>query len=182
MTEALIRKVKLFWAWQDEKEEQWLGELSRQGLHLRQAGLFGRYLFSQGEPREYAYRLDFVTSANKNPDYYQLFQDAGWTHVGEMSGWQYWRKEILDGKEPEIYTDNVSKIHKYQRLIAVLVIFSPITFLPLMQYSRWSDMTGEQGFFSILYGIGSLLFFTLTIVFSFSLFKIIQRISQLKNP
>src|SRR5512137_466287 len=119
---AIIRKSKWFWAWQDDREEAWLGEMSRQGLHLRHPGPFGQYTFEQGEPSEFVYRLDFVANARKNPDYYQLFRDAGWEHAGELGGWQYWRKEVRGGKVPEIFTDNASKIQKYQRLLGYLFI------------------------------------------------------------
>ncbi|HCU56765.1 MAG TPA: hypothetical protein DF984_00800 [Anaerolineaceae bacterium] len=57
----LIVKRKWFWAWQDEKEEQWLNAMSKQGYHLISPGSFGRYEFEQGEPKNYVYRLDFMS-------------------------------------------------------------------------------------------------------------------------
>src|SRR5512136_684175 len=126
MKPTLMSKTKWFWGWQDDREEEWLGEMSRQGWHLVRAAAFGQYTFAQGERREYTYRLDFVPGTRKKEDYYQLFRDAGWEHVGEMSGWQYWRKESVDGKVPEIFSDNASKVQKYQRLIGWLLIFFPI--------------------------------------------------------
>jgi len=59
--ESLIVKRKWFWAWQDEKEEQWLNAMSKQGYHLISPGSFGRYEFEQGEPKNYVYRLDFMS-------------------------------------------------------------------------------------------------------------------------
>ena len=52
------------------------------GLAPGEAAAFGQYTFAEGAGREYAYRLDFVTAAEQE-DYYQLFRDAGWEHVGE---------------------------------------------------------------------------------------------------
>jgi hypothetical protein len=173
-------KSKWFWAWQDDREEAWLGEMSRQGLHLMHPGAFGQYTFEQGEPRELAYRLDFVTNAKKNPDYYQLFRDAGWEHVGELGGWQYWRKEVLNGKEPEIFTDNASKIQKYQRLIGYLVIFFPIYIVLLTNPSTRGSMQ-SGGFFGVLYEILFFFFFVVMMLILFSMVKIMQRISSLKS-
>jgi hypothetical protein len=180
MNGEIVRKSKWFWAWQDDKEEEWLGEMSRQGLHLQHPGAFGQYTFEQGAPGEFAYRLDFVANAKKNENYYQLFRDAGWEHVGELGGWQYWRKEVLDGKIPEIFTDNASKIQKYQRLLGFLVIFFPIYIIFLLNYNNRSIMQ-SSGFFSTLYGIVLFIFFVVVMVFLFSMVKILQRISSLKR-
>jgi hypothetical protein len=177
---ATLKKSKWFWAWQDDREEAWLGEMSKLGLHLQHPGAFGQYTFEQGEPREFAYRLDFVANARKNPDYYLLFQDAGWTHIGEMSGWQYWRKDIVDGKVPEIFTDNASKIQKYQRLIGYLVIFFPIYIVLLTNPSTRSSMQGS-GFFGVLYEILFFVFLIVMMLILFSMVKIMQRISSLKS-
>jgi len=127
MNHTTVQKFKLFWAWEDEKEEAWLSQMAAQGFHLVSPNPFGYYTFCQGEPRQVAYRLDYATSKYNTAEYYQLFQDAGWEHVGQMGGWQYWRKPVGSGEEvPEIYTDNESKVQKYRRLLGVLIIFLPI--------------------------------------------------------
>jgi hypothetical protein len=180
MEGALIYKSKWFWAWQDDREEAWLGEMARQGLHLRHAGPFGQYTFESGPPREMAYRLDFLPRSKKNADYFQLFQDAGWEHVGDMSGWQYWRKAIVDGKVPEIFTDNASKIQKYQRLLAFLVILYPIYILLLANYNESAGSQGG-GFFGALYEILFFLFFAICMLYLFAIVMILRRISILKR-
>jgi hypothetical protein len=180
MNEKIIHKSKWFWAWQDDREETWLGEMSRQGLHLLYQGAFGQYTFAQGEPRECAYRLDFVTNARKNPDYYQLFRDAGWEHIGELFGWQYWRKEVQDGKVPEIFTDNASKIQKYQRLVGYLVIFFPIYVVLLANHNNRVNLH-SSGLIGILYEIVYFMFFTIVVILLFAMIKIAQRISALKR-
>jgi len=127
MNTTTITKAKWFWAWQDDKEEAWLRSMAQQGWHLSRPGLFGQYTFSVGEPREMVYRLDFIQSNKRTDDYFQLFRDAGWEYVGEMGGWQYWRKEVKAGAAPEIFTDVESKIQKYQRLLGFLaIVFVPV--------------------------------------------------------
>jgi len=128
MNETIIRKRKLFWSWQDEKQEAWLGEMSRQGLHLEGPGTFCSFIFEQGPAREYSYRLDY--GQGKTPDdYFQLIRDAGWQYLGSKAGWHYWRKEIQAGQIPEIFTDPTSKIQKYQRLFASYVTSAPAMYI-----------------------------------------------------
>jgi hypothetical protein len=134
------RVFKWFWAWNDEQEEAWLTEMARQGWHLREPGVFGFYCFERGAPRNVVYRLDFKTAGRDQEEYRQLFTDAGWEHVGEMGGWQYFRTEAAEGETPEIYTDESSKIHKYQRLFFFLVIFLPIFSVTM------SNMSGRSSY------------------------------------
>ena len=119
-------KTKWFWLWQDEKEEEWLRSMAQQGLHLKEIRLLNRYVFEEGTPQDIVYRLDFLTNNKDYPGYLQLFRDAGWEHVAVNGSWQYFRKPAAQGAAPEIFTDNASKIQKYQRLVAILVVFSVI--------------------------------------------------------
>ena len=121
-----MKKFKWFWAWQDEKEESWLSSMAQEGWHLKGLGFPGMYIFNSGEPRNDHYRMDFITDRKNYQNYLQLFKDAGWEHLGEMGGWQYFRANAETNIPPEIYTDKDSKAKKYQRLMLYLVIFLPI--------------------------------------------------------
>ena len=183
MEETMINRTKWFWGWQDDREEEWLGEMSRQGWHLVRPAAFGQYTFVQGAGREYAYRLDFVTAAQKKEDYFQLFRDAGWEHVGEMGGWQYWRKEIVEGMVPEIFTDNASKVQKYQRLIGVLAAIMPIFVIFLVNFNRTNQGIGDRygSAFGVFYEILFFIFFTVVMIFVYSMVMILRRINRLKR-
>jgi hypothetical protein len=124
MNESLIRVRKWFFAWQDEKQESWLGNMSRKGLHLKGFASFGSFLFEQGPARDYAYRMDYNRD-KPSEEYQQLIMDAGWEHAGERNGWDYWRKEVRNGQTSEIFTDAQSKIQKYQRLFTTYATSSP---------------------------------------------------------
>jgi hypothetical protein len=115
-------RFRWFWAWQEERETGWLEQMSREGWHL-EGYAFGWYRFRRGEPREYLYRLDFNPDASKQRDeYLGIFRDAGWEHVLSWSSWQYFRAERGKVFSEEIYTDRESRIAKYRRLLAVVVI------------------------------------------------------------
>ena len=42
---------KLFWAWEFDREEKWLNDMSAKGLQLTDVG-FCRYVFETGTPGE----------------------------------------------------------------------------------------------------------------------------------
>jgi hypothetical protein len=114
--------LRWFWAWQEERETAWLEEMSRAGWHL-EAFSFGWYRFGRGEPREYLYRLDFDPGARKRRDeYLGIFRDAGWEHVLCWGSWYYFRAERGKAFSDELYTDRESRIAKYRRLLAVVVV------------------------------------------------------------
>ena len=167
-----IRKLKWFWAWQDEQEEAWLRSMSQEGLHLKKPGIAGIYEFEQGSPVNYFYRLDYVFPKKDEQHYYQIFSDAGWEHIGSMGGWQYFRKEAQPGEVPEIYTDPQSKIEKYKKLMYFLIILNPVYWFVLV-ISRENSTNWWFGCLFIFY-LGLMLLFVIAIV------KLAQRIKELK--
>jgi hypothetical protein len=138
MTATTIRKFRWFWAWDDEKEENWLREMSNQGMHLQNVGFPGFYTFLEGEKKDLVYRLDFNPNIKKNDDYFNLFRDAGWFYLGEMNSWQYFRKEVTSSETPEIYTDNESKMTKYRRLIGLVAAFIPLISINIINSEKIS--------------------------------------------
>lgn len=174
---ATITKSKWFWAWQDEKEETWLREMSNQGWHLVAAQPFGKYIFASGEAKDYVYRLDYMTPTQKDLDgYLKLFEDAGWEYIGDMMGWKYFRKLAREGENPEIYTDNQSKIQKYQRLLGYLVIFGPVWFI-LMTSVFDRESSGLFTFMTLI----KLLSAAILIIYVFAFLKIFWRIRELRQ-
>jgi len=173
METQTVRKFKWFWAWQDDKEEAWLSEMAQSGWHLKWPAFPCIYTFEAGAPRDDVYRLDFITSNKDYQDYLQLFQDAGWVHLGSMGGWQYFRKTKQGTEIPEIYTDPESKMQKYRRLLSLLVIFFPI-YIVLLTNSP-ADST------HLIYQIGKLLGGFLVILFGIAMIKIYLRMNQLKR-
>jgi len=171
---STIKKFKWFWAWNDDKEEAWLAEMAQQGLHLEKIDLPGQYTFRVGEPGNYVYRLDFQTMQSKDRDsYLQLFEDAGWEHIGDMGGWVYFRHAVNGGEIPEIFSDLDSKLGKYQRLMTYLIIFLPIMTIILPSVTA-SERYGP--FFVILEALSA----ALILLFALALVQIFRRINKLK--
>ncbi|MGK5023245.1 DUF2812 domain-containing protein [Janthinobacterium sp. RB2R34] len=118
----MVKKFKWWWAWQDGMHERWLQTQARQGLHLRSTDPLGVLMtFERGEPAEVAYRWDYL-AFNTDPAYTQLFVDAGWERVVDVAGWCCWRKPVINGKTPEIFTDTASKVRKYRRNLMIAVL------------------------------------------------------------
>jgi hypothetical protein len=107
---------RLFWAWEDEKEEAWLSAMAREGWHLvNSQGV--RFIFRRGEPADVVYRLDYRPERGLDiAEYYGLFRDAGWEPVTRYSGWHYFRTPVGGSPAPEIFSDTQSRIEKYRRL------------------------------------------------------------------
>ena len=185
MNAQTINKNKLFWPWQDEKEEVWLEEMSREGWHLQSVKLLCNYTFAKGEPEPYVYRLDYyLRDKSTYPEYLQIFQDAGWEYIGELSNWRYWRKRKVDGDTPEIFTDRESKIKKYQRLLGILAFF--LVFLVFMGMNLvrggWPWDADTPLLITAIYTIGVIAYAVLIPIYIVSVLKILDRIKQLKKP
>lgn len=125
---------KLFWAWEFEKEEKWLNEMSAKGFQLVAVGPF-RYVFDDAIKGQYEYRLELLDnfpSSSKSVDYIRFLEETGVEHVGSMLRWAYFRKKASDGKF-ELYSDIDSKIKYYKRFIVLFLGISPLMIFNLVK-------------------------------------------------
>ena len=174
MNKNTVKKFRWFWAWQDENEEAWLSEMALSGYHLEKPQLFGVYLFQQGAPENFVFRLDYNVLGKKDREsYLQLFQDSGWEHVGDLSSWTYFRKQYKPGETAEIFSDTDSKIQKYQRIMTYLVILLPIFLFNIINFKPY--LSGFLGNILLVFHT------TIIILWAYALVKLMQRISQLKK-
>jgi hypothetical protein len=167
-----MKVFKWIWAWEDEKEEAWLREMSQKGWHFQSCSLPGIYLFEQGQAKDYVYRLDYFTNNKDKGNYLQLFLDAGWKYMGEMGGWQYFRIETVNGQAPEIFSDNESKAKKYQRLLLILVAISPIYIVNVSNFNHSSGTLEE---------VIRFVMFLFLMLFLYAITKLALRIRTLKK-
>jgi hypothetical protein len=167
-----LKQFRWFWAWDDEKEEKWLRDMSTKGWHFKSVSLPGNYYFEQGEPKDYVFRLDYLPDRKDMVTYLQIFQDAGWDYMGEMNNWQYFRKEAVNGEVPEIFTDNESKSKKYQRILLILVVFMPIMMINL---NNLKDETIP--FFEVL----GFIFFCFFLMYTYAIIRLGLRVLKLSK-
>lgn len=100
-----------------EKEEQWLNDMSEKGLALIDY-FWTRYVFEDGVPGEYIYRLEFLPHSSSHPEsikYLTFMQELGIEHIASYMHWVTLRKKAAEGPF-EIYTDPVSRIALCRRL------------------------------------------------------------------
>jgi hypothetical protein len=178
-----IQRYKWFWPWQDQKEEAWLESMSKAGLHLESVHLPCAYRFNQGKPQQYTYRLDYIlVNRDQKPEYLQIFQDAGWEHLGEMSNWQYWRKQFVKGETAEIFTDRESKLKKYQRMLGVMLFFLFfLAFLGFNGITNWSLFEDIPAWISAIYAGGMICYAVIIPIYIVVVVQLLRRINQLKK-
>lgn len=96
---------KWFWAWNYEKEEEWLNEMSQLGWALEKVR-FTRYEFESCDPGEYAIRLQMQ---EKDVNYTKFVEEMGATYIGHVNQWVYFRKKTEEGPF-ELFSDIDSHI------------------------------------------------------------------------
>ncbi|MUK89245.1 DUF2812 domain-containing protein [Ornithinibacillus sp. L9] len=114
-----VKKFRVFLASNLEKEEQWLTEMSRKGLHLKKYR-FCMYYFDENLNESYIYQTDFRPDAEE--EYFQLYRDAGWQHVGNaLNLFHYFRTEADQSGIKKLYSDAESIKDSYKRMISFYI-------------------------------------------------------------
>ncbi|MBS4219881.1 DUF2812 domain-containing protein [Bacillus sp. FJAT-49711] len=109
-----VKKFKLFTPSDVQKEERWLTEMSRKGLHFIKYRL-GMYYFEEDPNQSYVYQIDF---RDADADYFQLYKDAGWEQVASfIEKFHYFRMPANQKNIQKIYSDRESVKETFQRMI-----------------------------------------------------------------
>lgn len=168
---------KTFFAWNFDKEEKWLNDMAANGLNLVDASLF-RYVFEEGPPGEYQYRLEFLDNLPAHPEsrqYLYFMEDMGVEHIASVARWVYFRKKITD--EPfEIFSDIDSKIKHLTRLNTLFIA------LMLMEFGMGlSNLNNAFRIESVTVYILCGILFACGLLFASGVFKITRKINKLKK-
>ncbi|CAM4106476.1 Protein of uncharacterised function (DUF2812) [Lederbergia lenta] len=126
MNKMTIKRFKLFLASSIEKEEEWLTEMSKRGLHFKKYRLF-TYYFDENPDESYIYQIDFREA---DDDYFQLYQDAGWQYVdSSIKRFHYFCTKAGTEGSKKIYSDSESVKETLQRMMAfyIAIFFAMIT-------------------------------------------------------
>ena len=112
---------KLFWAWEFDKEEQWLNDMAAKGKALVSARYL-TYEFEDSAPGEYAVRLEMLEHAPDSAEgqqYIEFVESTGAEYVGHVTKWVYFRKKTADGPF-ELHGDNATRIKHLNGIIRLL--------------------------------------------------------------
>ena len=113
---------RLFWAWDFDREEDWLNAWAARGWALVDVCGF-RYVFEESAPGEYEYRLELLEHATSNAEsrcYLDFLRDLDIECIGSYGRWTYLRRP-RDGAPFDLFSDIDSKIAHLRR-IEVLVL------------------------------------------------------------
>ncbi len=85
---------RLFWAWDFDREEDWLNAWAARGWALVDVCGF-RYVFEESAPGEYEYRLELLEHATSNAEsrcYLDFLRDLDIECIGSYGRWTYLRR------------------------------------------------------------------------------------------
>lgn len=168
---------KWFWAWNFEKEEKWLNEMSAKGLQLVSVG-FCRYVFEEGTRGEYAYRLELLKELPSNIEsvsYIRFLEETGIEYIGSVVRWAYFRKRTADGAF-ELYSDIDSRIKHYKRIMTLFIAVMPAVVFPAI--SNLNNYLDRR--YSVMLGL-SILSFLIAFLLGLGVIKILRKINKLKR-
>lgn len=114
--------TKWFWAWDFDKEEEWLEEMARNGWALDGVS-FCRYHFIKTEPGEYTVRLQYLPMGEETGDYASLMEESGAERVGRMVQWVYYRSKTANGPF-ELFSDLDSRINHLNKIASLMLIMA----------------------------------------------------------
>lgn len=106
---------KWLWAWEFDKEEQWLNTMAQSGWVLDGVG-FCTYHFAKCEPGEYAVRLEMH---DHDSAYIGFMEEVGAEYIGRVAQWIYFRKKVQDGAF-DLFSDVDSRIAHLDKIGKVL--------------------------------------------------------------
>ncbi len=147
-----IIKYKWFWAWDFNKEEEWLNEMSEKGLQLTDVKAI-RYKFEEGRKNEYTYRiemLDEFPSNKKSRDYIRFLEETGVEMIGCYLRWIYLRKKKSEG-EFDLFSDLDSRINHLTKILYLLACIMPLELLGVI--NLWRSYSSVNDAFGLIVAI-----------------------------
>ena len=187
-----VKKYKLFFVSDMEEEADYLHQMSTNGMHfIKKAGI--QYVFKTGEAKNYYYHLGYYEKDKRDGDRYTFnYEAAGWEKIysekGEFDGmWNYFRTEVDDdAPAPQIFSDRVSRIALYERLLSswrsllAMIIICLICMVVLLYvlHSKVGTISSMVLTFCILVSIIFLIIFA---IYSRIYMKIKKKLIELKK-
>ncbi len=114
---------KWMWAWNFDKEEEWLNQQAQNGWVLDGLG-FCTYHFVKCEPDEYTVRMEMkpMKELGSNcDDYIRFLEETGAEYIGRMVQWIYFRKKTELGTF-DLFSDLDSRIAHLDKIAKMMLI------------------------------------------------------------
>jgi hypothetical protein len=167
---------KCFFAWNYEKEEKWLNEMSAKGLKLVSVG-YCKYVFEEGVKDEYAYKMEYLpgSSQGKRSSYIQFLEETGIEYIGSILDWAYFRKKAADGVF-EIYSDIDSEIKHKKRVLSFLLTVTPVELIAF--FSSLDRYIENKRTIELVW---SILFLICSTLLGLGIFTLYKKINMLKK-
>lgn len=164
-----------------EKEEKWLNNMASKGLNLIDYS-FGRYLFEEGTPGEYIYRIELLKELPSHPEskaYISFMEEAGAECISTYIRWVYFRKKAIEGSF-DLFSDYDSRIKHYIRVVSLVGIVGVVNFFSALYNLVLGLMLGiEQGIYFNSYI--SIINWLIVIIFTPLLISYIRKIRWMKK-
>lgn len=164
------------------EEEQWLREQHKKGWKFAGTTPPCFYRFEVCEPEDVIYRLDYKNGRN-TPEYMQMLADYGWEYCGLCIGWMYLRKPACtmeNENDGELFSDNASRLDMVERIYKTRLLPLSVIFLfcVIPNVTRFLFFDGTSPFFTVIYGIMSLIYVYLIVHCGFKLKKLKNEITE----
>lgn len=168
---------RMFFVWDYDKQIAWLNEMAEKGLNLTKVS-FNKYVFEQGTPKEYSYRMEWLKQWPTHPQsvsYIRFLQEAGVEYVASFKKWAYFRKKTSEGAF-DLFSDLDSRISHLGRIITLVIcLLPPLLFGLILNLWQWAKH-GQMGN-AVAAGMLAVMLF----VFAAGLLKISREQRRLKN-
>jgi len=172
---------KLFTIADHEEEEQYLREMHRQGWRFYKFIIPCIYIFEQCEPEDVVYQLDYhKDGVSRKTEYIQMFLDFGWEYLGEVMGYNYFRKPVskMNGEEEEIFSDDESRMDMLDRVfkgrvVILIVLFFTLICPQLIFQSRMDSAINDMVFW--MYVVLLALYVWIFVKFAYKYYKLKQK-------
>lgn len=169
-----MNKFKLFFIWQDDKEEAWLNVLSSKGLQLDSVSFPFTYHFISDSSRNYIHHLNASKGDGVNlAAFEETYQRSGWKHIGRMNGWHYFQKAAAESDDLINKWGNKLKADKYQGYMMALVGLLPFLLIIFPALGR--------RFAAPLFDVLRIAYFVFLGLYTLVTFKVYQRVNQLRD-
>lgn len=153
---------KVFVAGQEDRECEWLKEMSKSGYHLENVSFASYYTFKKGEAKDYTYMIDMKEKDQVNEyEYLQIYEENGIEYIDKSAEFYYFRGESDADVVSLIQCEQgryLSRINSHKKIIALCGIFNIFIFIVnfINSLKVKSELLGYTTFLNLLVGIFSI--------------------------